>query len=115
MLLIVSFLECVDCSVFVCYVFFFKQKTAYEVRISDWSSDVCSSDLKGATDPTVARMFSRSDSSSISRLIVLAMLVASRPRTPSRSVTLPATERRHSVIPAENTRATGRSDFAARE
>src|SRR3546814_2502302 len=26
--------------------FFFKQKTAYEVRISDWSSDVCSSDLK---------------------------------------------------------------------
>src|SRR3546814_3430801 len=26
--------------------FFFKQKTAYEMRISDWSSDVCSSDLK---------------------------------------------------------------------
>src|SRR3546814_16118031 len=30
-----------DCGVF----FFFKQKTAYEMRISDWSSDVCSSDL----------------------------------------------------------------------
>src|SRR3546814_5465368 len=29
----------------VIYVFFFKQKTAYEMRISDWSSDVCSSDL----------------------------------------------------------------------
>src|SRR3546814_3359732 len=29
---------------FVCF-FFFKQKTAYEMRISDWSSDVCSSDL----------------------------------------------------------------------
>src|SRR3546814_7497979 len=28
-------------------VFFFKQKTAYEMRISDWSSDVCSSDLSG--------------------------------------------------------------------
>src|SRR3546814_17775028 len=28
--------------------FFFKQKTAYEVRISDWSSDVCSSDLSNA-------------------------------------------------------------------
>src|SRR3546814_1990895 len=28
-----------------CLVFFFKQKTAYEMRISDWSSDVCSSDL----------------------------------------------------------------------
>src|SRR3546814_5907790 len=29
-------------------VFFFKQKTAYEMRISDWSSDVCSSDLRSA-------------------------------------------------------------------
>src|SRR3546814_3979065 len=32
-------------SMIACYVFFFKQKTAYEMRISDWSSDVCSSDL----------------------------------------------------------------------
>src|SRR3546814_79668 len=31
--------------VFVFFLFFFKQKTAYEMRISDWSSDVCSSDL----------------------------------------------------------------------
>src|SRR3546814_8689898 len=31
--------------VFCFFFFFFKQKTAYEVRISDWSSDVCSSDL----------------------------------------------------------------------
>src|SRR3546814_12189511 len=30
---------------YVIYFFFFKQKTAYEMRISDWSSDVCSSDL----------------------------------------------------------------------
>src|SRR3546814_11963750 len=30
------------------FIFFFKQKTAYEMRISDWSSDVCSSDLKGS-------------------------------------------------------------------
>src|SRR3546814_16669110 len=29
-------------------IFFFKQKTAYEMRISDWSSDVCSSDLRTA-------------------------------------------------------------------
>src|SRR3546814_2867376 len=29
----------------LCLIFFFKQKTAYEMRISDWSSDVCSSDL----------------------------------------------------------------------
>src|SRR3546814_5254164 len=31
---------------FVGFFFFFKQKTAYEMRISDWSSDVCSSDLE---------------------------------------------------------------------
>src|SRR3546814_8520430 len=31
----------------ISYFFFFKQKTAYEMRISDWSSDVCSSDLLG--------------------------------------------------------------------
>src|SRR3546814_9550885 len=33
------------CYILVYFVFFFKQKTAYEMRISDWSSDVCSSDL----------------------------------------------------------------------
>src|SRR3546814_10202118 len=33
---------------YVHLVFFFKQKTAYEMRISDWSSDVCSSDLANA-------------------------------------------------------------------
>src|SRR3546814_4367557 len=38
--------EYVVCVVFVVSnIFFFKQKTAYEMRISDWSSDVCSSDL----------------------------------------------------------------------
>src|SRR3546814_3149977 len=35
----------VDGRLCVCLFFFFKQKTAYEMRISDWSSDVCSSDL----------------------------------------------------------------------
>src|SRR3546814_6398973 len=34
-------------SVYTTIFFFFKQKTAYEMRISDWSSDVCSSDLPG--------------------------------------------------------------------
>src|SRR3546814_3092955 len=33
------------CCVILLLFFFFKQKTAYEMRISDWSSDVCSSDL----------------------------------------------------------------------
>src|SRR3546814_19711845 len=41
-----------DCSLWV-LIFFFKQKTAYEMRISDWSSDVCSSDLSPAL-PSVA-------------------------------------------------------------
>src|SRR3546814_2427383 len=36
-------------------VFFFKQKTAYEMRISDWSSDVCSSDLDGWSTGTGSR------------------------------------------------------------
>src|SRR3546814_5765798 len=31
----------------ICLIFLFKQKTAYEMRMSDWSSDVCSSDLIG--------------------------------------------------------------------
>src|SRR3546814_1913365 len=34
------------------FFFFFKQKTAYEMRISDWSSDVCSSDLIEIADRT---------------------------------------------------------------
>src|SRR3546814_2841535 len=39
---------CRSLLVFLCFLFFFsKQKTAYEMRISDWSSDVCSSDLAG--------------------------------------------------------------------
>src|SRR3546814_7606822 len=37
--------EVVCSSVGMLFFFFFKQKTAYEMRISDWSSDVCSSDL----------------------------------------------------------------------
>src|SRR3546814_6939107 len=43
---------------FICLFFFFKQKTAYEMRISDWSSDVCSSDLIAAVSE-MARAFER--------------------------------------------------------
>src|SRR3546814_7320839 len=39
--------------------FFFKQKTAYEMRISDWSSDVCSSDLKRKAPLHLRRRFQR--------------------------------------------------------
>src|SRR3546814_20538444 len=38
----------------VLMIFFFKQKTAYEMRISDWSSDVCSSDLAFVSKAEVA-------------------------------------------------------------
>src|SRR3546814_3247711 len=41
----------VICSFIDCCFFFFKQKTAYEMRISDWSSDVCSSDLRDHLEP----------------------------------------------------------------
>src|SRR3546814_5428489 len=38
------------------YCYFFKQKTAYEMRISDWSSDVCSSDLRtGCPAPEIQK------------------------------------------------------------
>src|SRR3546814_4116296 len=39
----------VGCNMVGVFFFFFKQKTAYEMRISDWSSDVCSSDLTQIT------------------------------------------------------------------
>src|SRR3546814_5578454 len=42
----------------ILFFFFFKQKTAYEMRISDWSSDVCSSDLRR---PRGARHLDQSD------------------------------------------------------
>src|SRR3546814_9121288 len=38
---------------FVCFFFLFKQKTAYEMRISDWSSDVCSSDLTDDSEVSI--------------------------------------------------------------
>src|SRR3546814_19499083 len=44
--------------------FFFKQKTAYEMRISDWSSDVCSSDLVGSR---AGREWLRADRAAASR------------------------------------------------
>src|SRR3546814_4217314 len=54
MLCLVGFVCRFDFIIFL-FFFFFKQKTAYEMRISDWSSDVCSSDLCDALGaPTCA-------------------------------------------------------------
>src|SRR3546814_1696557 len=72
--------------------FFFKQKTAYEMRISDWSSDVCSSDLSGTAFRRTRRCRGE----------------ATRPRrTPNRRGD-PAAAR--STAPAHRTRCTRRSD-----
>src|SRR3546814_17572923 len=50
--LFIFFIVYVFFLLFVLFLFFFfKQKTAYELRISDWSSDVCSSDLSASTIP----------------------------------------------------------------
>src|SRR3546814_4321396 len=53
------------------WLFFFKQKTAYEVRISDWSSDVCSSDLLGV----VFLLFSLGLEFSLAKMIELRRVV----------------------------------------
>src|SRR3546814_9608605 len=48
MCLFIVVIDCQDCYFLVVF-FFFKQKTSYEMRISDWSSDVCSSDLQAVS------------------------------------------------------------------
>src|SRR3546814_4283479 len=52
----ISIADIVACRSVVWIFFFFKQKTAYEMRISDWSSDVCSSDL--ARNERIEQQFS---------------------------------------------------------
>src|SRR3546814_1079663 len=48
---------------YLCLFFFFKQKTAYEMRISDWSSDVCSSDLNSTLPKVMKRCRPRLEAS----------------------------------------------------
>src|SRR3546814_3457734 len=49
----------------MCYVFFVKQKTAYEMRISDWSSDVCASDLAVLPTGVDPSLFNLSETSGV--------------------------------------------------
>src|SRR3546814_20313282 len=60
----------------MCVFFFFKQKTAYEMRISDWSSDVCSSDLRLGTRASSPRRGRRGER----RLLVPPSRPAAQPR-----------------------------------
>src|SRR3546814_3775007 len=50
-----------SCSDIIRMFFVFKQKTAYEMRISDWSSDVCSSDLIGKCGSSVREIFDHAE------------------------------------------------------
>src|SRR3546814_12473017 len=60
------------------FFFFFKQKTAYEMRISDWSSDVCSSDLGSLAAAERASMRSMSDAAELPPAIPAATVVLLR-------------------------------------
>src|SRR3546814_15594682 len=51
------------------FIFFFKQKTAYEMRISDWSSDVCSSDLSSLGETISDAIVLRNDRPAVSALL----------------------------------------------
>src|SRR3546814_5928165 len=74
------------------YFFFFKQKTAYELRISDWSSDVCSSDL---SDSTASVRVSRASRSSAS----LAIRSVRSTTVPIEMVRPPSVARREDTAP----------------
>src|SRR3546814_14930083 len=79
---------CWDCvvDVYVSYfVFFFKQKTAYELRISDWSSDVCSSDLDVRHHP-VRLLFIQADAFDLADLDAVELHFRADAQTPDRTV-----------------------------
>src|SRR3546814_16279813 len=72
---------CLLCGIF----FFFKQKTAYEMRISDWSSDVCSSDLPKldhARPPRITSKGVRSSSCALPSLLTNSLLPDRTPSPP---------------------------------
>src|SRR3546814_10478034 len=81
-------------------VFFFKQKTAYEMRISDWSSDVCSSDLPLYHVDALAAGYHPGPHRGIARDLTLRRRPADLPR--------PA---RHLLGPAGNGQLGGRDDW----
>src|SRR3546814_8017787 len=97
------------------FFFFFKQKTAYEMRISDWSSDVCSSDLIRGDWDKISALPKKKDSPSTSsgRTVWGVWGIASRPElveglslvchpdTPSRDVDRVVVDVRREGIRAE--------------
>src|SRR3546814_3618745 len=73
---------------FVFRFFFFKQKTAYEMRISDWISDVCSSDLVGRPAERIGNRHSRCCYSDEAGGIDNGFSSALTPRSTSRTMAL---------------------------
>src|SRR3546814_5947199 len=95
-----------DFCLVVVVFFFFKQKTAYEMRISDWSSDVCSSDLaRACMNSTSPEALLQSPSLSFNRISAKAFFVPSGSRRGSRKQLSPpgacASTRNPSDIGAE--------------
>src|SRR3546814_9652984 len=82
--------------VVVCWLvfFFFKQKTAYEMRISDWSSDVCSSDLRktALTATPLGNGESKAGCGGIS-IFIQVMTVKWQSRLQSQAITRTKTDR----------------------
>src|SRR3546814_7022303 len=77
--------------------FFFKQKTAYEMRISDWSSDVCSSDLHGTFRPShlkPVRDVTRITVYTIGQVIHYGRVVASHRRSRAAPIIVDRSEER---------------------
>src|SRR6184192_2843679 len=76
------------------FFFFFKQKTAYEMSIGDWSSDVCSSDLRESAGdgahPTPVTSAHRARSAPRSAVRVVATAAAARPADVDRTPNAPA-------------------------
>src|SRR3546814_7922870 len=102
-------------------VFFFKQKTAYEMRISDWSSDVCSSDLAlrpaqddhGAEGRAAARNAAAATASAVGilRLLGAAARAACRKSAPAQIRSCRAKSRHPSALRDND----GCLDFARHE
>src|SRR3546814_10839005 len=85
---------------FICYLvffFFFKQKTAYEMRISDWSSDVCSSDLFARLGRLYCQCCGQRVQRDSAQSIQQQLAVRSQPDDPRLVITFPV------VIPANYT------------
>src|SRR3546814_5375214 len=71
------------------YMFVFKQKTAYGMRISDWSSDVCSSDLASRAGDRPARtrlliVLAVKETRNIERVLVVGRVLVTRPAADAR-------------------------------